>query len=111
MTQKRRNRAAEANPVTTSPPSDTPEHTPGLGRSRRYWRRRFWLNCGCSDPCRCDYRDRPTPKRVDAYRNALDYLADHGLCGAALTPECRALWRRGGSDRALAEQTVRWWSA
>ena len=111
MTQKRSNRAAEANPVTTSPPSDNAEHTAELGRSRRYWRRRLWLDCGCSDPCRCDYRDRPTPKRVDAYADAIAWLEDHGLAPAALLPECRILWSRGGADRALAETAVRRWIA
>ena len=51
-----------------------------------------------------------TEKRLDAYRDAVLYLASHKLGAAALLPECRALWQRGGSDRALAEQTVRRWT-
>jgi len=48
---------------------------------------------------------------VDAYRDAVEHLAQHKLGGAALTAECRELWRRGGSDRRVAEKIVRRWSA
>ena len=80
----------------------------GLQRSIYYWRRRPRLDCGCTEPCRCEHRDHPTEKRVDAYRDAVDHLAEHRLAGAALTPECRALCRRG--SREWAEAVMRRWS-
>jgi len=78
---------------------------------RDAWRRRPFLDCGCSDQCRCDHKQNPSPKRIDAYRQAVEHLAAHKLGAAALTAECRGLWRRGGSDRRVAETIVRRWSA
>ena len=80
-------------------------------RAAELWRRRAWLDCGCVDVCRCDWRNEPSTKRVDAYLEAAEWLADHGLAAAALLPECRQLWQRGGSDRRVAETIVRRWSA
>jgi hypothetical protein len=53
----------------------------------------------------------PTPHRVDAYAAAVTWLAQHNLGAAALVPECRELWRRGGADRLLAESLVGRWTA
>ena len=78
---------------------------------RQLWRRKPWFECGCFDPCRCDYRDNPSQKRIDAYRDAIGHLAAEGLLAAALAPELRQLWRRGGSDRQVAENVVRRWAA
>jgi hypothetical protein len=75
-----------------------------------WWRRRLFLDCGCTDPCRCDDR-APSPRRVDAYAAAVTWLAQHNLGAAALVPECRELWRRGGADRLLAEALVARWLA
>ena len=75
------------------------------------WRRRQLLECGCTEPCRCDHKLNPTPRRVDAYREAVDHLRRNGLPAAALTPECRELWHRGGADRSLAETLVGRWTA
>jgi len=85
--------------------------TDQLQRQRRAWRRKPRLECGCSEPCRCDYRNNPSEKRVDGYRDTIEHLAEHGLGAAALSPELRALWRRGGSDRQLAEQINDRWTA
>lgn len=74
------------------------------------WRRRLLLDCGCTTDCRCDYKRNPTPKRVEAYREAVEHLAHHKLLAAALTAECRELWRHGGSDRRVAETVVSAWS-
>lgn len=82
-----------------------------LQRQRYAWRRKPWFECGCSEPCRCEYRDNPSAKRVDAYRQAVEHLAASGLLAGALTPELRQLWRRGGSDRQIAEAIVRRWAA
>ncbi len=79
-------------------------------RQARAWGRRPWMDCHRhTDVCRCDYA--PTPKQVDAYSDAIGWLADHGLAPAALMPECRALWSCGGDERAAAARVVRWWSA
>ena len=80
-------------------------------RQRVAWRRRPWLACGCSDVCRCEWRNEPTLRRVDGYRAAVEHLAELGYPGAALLPECRKLWQRGGSDRRIAETLVSRWSA
>ena len=76
-----------------------------------WWRRRPPLTCGCFDPCRCDYKVTPTDQQVDGYAAAVTWLAQHNLGAAALVPECRELWRRGGADRLLAESLVGRWSA
>ena len=96
--------------TTSTPPSAAAEST-GFERARRAWQRRPRLECGCTDPCRCDYHQHPTGRRVDGYRDAVAHLAAHGVCAAPLTPELRALWRNGGTDRQTAE-TILWrWSA
>lgn len=69
------------------------------------------FDCMCHAPCRCDYRNNPSAKRTDAYLAALEHLAEIGYPGAALLPECRVLWSRGGSDRRVAETLVERWSA
>lgn len=81
------------------------------GRFTRLYYRSPRFECGCYGDCRCDWRDHPSDRRADGYRDALEHLAEAGLPGAALLPECRQLWHRGGSDRALAADTVRRWSA
>jgi len=88
-----------------------PSKPGGYQRAAELWRRRAWLDCGCVDVCRCDWRNEPTPKRVDGYRAAVEHLAELGYPGAALLPECRQLWQRGGSDRRIAETLVSRWSA
>ena len=77
---------------------------------RRLWRRRSWLDCGHTE-CRCDFREHPTEQQTNAYAAAVEHLADEGCLAAAFTPELRALWRRGGAERALAEAVNRRWSA
>ena len=82
-----------------------------VARSTYLYYRRARLDCGCHDPCRCDYRDEPTEKRVDGYRDAIEHLDAEGLCPGALTPELRRLWRRGGTDRKIANEIGRrWWT-
>lgn len=85
--------------------------TAATDRFRRSWQRRPWLACGCTQSCRCDYKHNPTPLRVDGYRAAVEHLDEHGLPAALLTPEARQLWKRGGSDRAVADRVVRGWTA
>ena len=108
--QRRSCPGSEARATSTTPIADA-DTTAAADRSRYYWRRRPRLACSCWQPCRCDWRDRPSSKRVDGYRDALDHLAEQGLAGAALLPECRELWHRGGAERRLAEKTMRRWDA
>jgi len=68
------------------------------------------MNCRRhTDTCRCDYT--PSMKQVDAYYDTLAWLQDHGLTPAALIPECRELWTRGGDERAAAQRVVEQWCA
>jgi len=97
--------------ASSTPPSATDEYIAGRDRFRRAWSRQLFLDCGCSVPCRCEYRDKPTAARVDAYGSAVEYLDEQGLPAAPLMPEARQLWRRGGSDRAVADRVVRRWTA
>jgi hypothetical protein len=69
------------------------------------------MDCGCHVPCRCEWHADPTAKRVDAYVQAVQHLAEQGLSAAALAPELRQLWRRGGEDRQVAERVARRWAA
>lgn len=78
---------------------------------RAEWHRRIRLECGCTLPCRCDWRDHPTERRVEAYIEALSHLQRHGLTGAALRPELRVLCARGGADQRLAEAVLDRWAA
>jgi hypothetical protein len=97
----------------STPPSDTAKDTtaPRHARVAQTWRRRLFLECGCTSDCRCDYKSNPTLKRVAAYREALEHLEREGLLPAAFTPELRELWRLGGSDRRVAETVVSGWTA
>jgi hypothetical protein len=66
------------------------------------------LDCGCRDPlgCRCTVPPMSEPA-LDGWRDAAEYL----LCavGMPVVPleVRRALYRRGGRDRALAERLHR----
>lgn len=80
-----------------------------LHRERQLWRRRPWLACDCADYCRCEHKRRPTPKRVEAYAEAVRWLDRLGAPAAPLCPELDALRRRGGASRELAEAVLRRW--
>ena len=73
-------------------------------RRRRYASRRLPpLACGCRDlPCRCQ-RAAPSERMVDAGRAAAVHLLGHGLTPILDRDVLRALWRRGGHDRRLAQ--------
>lgn len=77
------------------------------------WHRRYdaavrlaRLDCGCADPWTCRCTDPPlTQRAVDGYRDAARYVMDTTGCTPLIPVEVlRALFRRGGGDRALAEQ-------
>lgn len=70
--------------------------------------------CGCirdpdHDKHRCD-SPRPTERDVDGYGAAVAHLDRHGLTAAPRVDELRALWRRGGAERRLAQQVVQRWA-
>jgi hypothetical protein len=66
------------------------------------------LACGCSDPwpCRCS-DPPPSAKMLDAATDAAGHLLACGLEPLFDVDTLRRLWRRGGSDRQLAERLHR----
>ena len=76
------------------------------------WRRRRQssyrlppLHCGCKDPwpCRCAEPPALTDRVLDGWRDAGLHLLTEGWVPLLPIEVCRALWRRGGADRKLAE--------
>ena len=81
-------------------------------RDRRAGSRRLApLVCGHADPWQPWRPKALSDKLVDGYADAIGHLEDLGLTPAALTPETRAMWSRGGDDRATASRVVRRWAA
>ena len=111
MPQIRRSGPPPRKAASTSNTTVAPDYTAGADRFGRAWSRQFFHDCGCSRPCRCEFHQNPTPKRVEAYAEAVEHLAAAGLLAGALTPELRQLWRRGGDDRRLSETIIRRWAA
>ena len=63
------------------------------------------LDCGCPDPWPCDCTSPPLNDRwVDAGRDAALHLLAQGLLPRLELEVLRALYRRGGRDRILAER-------
>lgn len=77
-----------------------------LGRRRAASRRTVPLECGCSDPWPCSCaRPQVSELWVDAGRDAaLHILSTTGKTPLLEIEVLRALWRRGGTDRRLAQQ-------
>ena len=73
-------------------------------RWRKTVRRTPRLDCGCRATCHCG----PFPlseNQIDAWADCARYVMDTAGCTPVLPTEVlRALWRRGGDDRALAEK-------
>jgi hypothetical protein len=64
------------------------------------------LDCGCADPwaCRCT-EPQLTERAVDGYRDAAEHiLSTTGKTPVVPVEVLRALHRRGGDERALAER-------
>lgn len=78
-----------------------------LRRRRRAAYRMVPLDCGCltRDPwvCRCTAPPLSEPM-VDAGRDAALHVLEHGDIPLLEIEVLRALWRRGGDDRRLAQQ-------
>ncbi|WKW97320.1 hypothetical protein Q3O43_20080 [Rhodococcus aetherivorans] len=68
------------------------------------------LPCSCRDPwlCRCDTAaGELTGRYLDGWRDAAEHLLEVGIVTSVPAGVLRALWRRGGTDRALAERLAR----
>jgi len=63
------------------------------------------LDCGCRDPwpCRCT-RPPLSERTVNGYRDAARHVLRDGNTPALPLEVLRALWRRGGADRELADE-------
>lgn len=75
-----------------------------LGRRRDAARRLVPLDCGCPDPWPCRCTEPPLSERaLDGWRDAAMTLLRAELIPLVPLEVRRALWRRGGADRVLAE--------
>jgi hypothetical protein len=62
------------------------------------------LDCGCRDPWPCRCTEPPlTDQMIDAGRDAALHILDRGEIPLLEIEVLRALYRRGGVDRGLAE--------
>ena len=129
MSLIRRSGPAESGQTTSTPPSaDTDLNVPRCQRCQRgisapqsvarmhgpvCWHRRFDaairstpLDCNCRDPWVCNCTAPPlSDNAITGYRDAAEYIMATSGCTPLLPVEVlRALYRRGGNDRALAEQ-------
>jgi hypothetical protein len=77
-----------------------------MKRRRAASRRLVSLDCGCGgDPWTCRCTNPPlSEKMIDAGRDAALHVLDGGHVPLLEIEVLQALWRRGGSDRALAVQ-------
>lgn len=65
------------------------------------------LDCGCADPWPCRCTETPLSARVvDGWRDAAEYIRATGKMPLLPAEVLRALYRRGGDDRVLAEQLL-----
>jgi hypothetical protein len=76
-----------------------------IKRRRSATRRVPPLDCGCPDPWPCRCAEPPLSEgMIDAGRDAALLILDTGRVPLLKFEVLQALWRRGGADRALAEQ-------
>jgi hypothetical protein len=87
---------------------DAPRQCP---ETRPWWRRRLAaqrvvpLDCGCGDPWLCRCTQPPlSDHALDGWRDAAQHILDCGQIPLVPLEIRRALWRRQGSDRLLAER-------
>lgn len=75
-----------------------------LSRRRSQALRSLPLDCGCRDPWPCTCTQPPLSDRaIDGYRDAAEHILATGQTPILPLEVRRALWRRGGHDRELAE--------
>jgi hypothetical protein len=78
---------------------------PRLYRRSQAAARSVPLDCGCRDSWPCCCTQPPLSQRtVDAGRDAARHILASGKVPLLEFEILQALWRRGGADRALAEQ-------
>jgi hypothetical protein len=76
-----------------------------LKRRRQAARRSVPLDCGCRDPLLCNCTQPPISEvALDGWRDAALRLLFGGQVPLLPIEVRRALWRRGGPDRVLAEK-------
>jgi hypothetical protein len=129
VTQKRRNPGTESRATSTTPIADR-NHTqpsdrkPGtalvwipctrppapqdarstIQRRRAAANRSVPLDCGCRDPWTCRCTEPPlSEKQINAGRAAALHILECGGVPLIEFEILRALWKRGGEDRELAE--------
>jgi hypothetical protein len=88
--------------------ADTCEHN-AVPRQLRRRRAASWrlppLDCGCRDPWPCRCSEPPLSEHaLDGWRDAALRLLFDGRVPLLPIEVRRALWKRGGPDRVLAEQ-------
>ena len=110
MTRRRSCPGSEAR-ATSTPPSAESDSTcfadilSQLRRRRRAAERLALLDCGCSDPWPCRCTEPPlTDRALDGWRDAAGHLIESGKTPLLPLEVLKALYRRGGTDRALAEE-------
>lgn len=75
-----------------------------LVRRRTAAARSVPLDCGCRDPWRCTCTEPPLSRVVvDGWRDSAVHILSAGLLPRLPIEVLRALYRRGGRDRVLAE--------
>ena len=75
-----------------------------MRRRRAAAARSLPLDCGCRDPYPCRCTSPPlSDTAVDGWRDAAQHVLATGRIPLLPLEIRRALWRRGGTDRALAE--------
>lgn len=100
-------------PATATKPIAEPHHSAadyiaGLRRRRGAAWRLVPLDCGCADPWPCRCTQPPlSDAALDGWRAAAVHVLAEGQTPLLPIEVRRSLWRRGGSDRALAERLHR----
>jgi hypothetical protein len=88
-------------PCTWEHPQDLSSQ---LNRRRDQANRSVPLDCGCRDGWSCRCTEPPlTERALDAWRDAAKHVLATGRTPILPLEVRRALWRRGGHDRQLAE--------
>lgn len=87
-----------------APPPSSESTTRMLHRRADAARRLLPLDCGCRDPLPCTCTSPPMSDHVvDSYRDAAQHVLAQGLTPLLPAEVLRALWRRRGEDRRLAQ--------
>ena len=104
--QRRSRLAGNEAASVKSKATDCNQHIGPAAWKRRHAaaRRAVPLDCGCPDPwpCRCSLPPL-TDKMIDAGRDAALHILEANKIPILEIEVLQALWRRGGTDRELAE--------